>query len=85
MARDKFNSEDTDRIVQMAWEDRTTFDAIRVQFDLTPAEVIDLMRAELSPSSFKLWRTRTAGRKTKHLARRGFAVGRFRCPDQKGS
>jgi len=85
MARDKFSSEDTDRIVQMAWEDRTTFDAIRVQFDLTPAEVIDLMRAELSPSSFKLWRTRTAGRKTKHLARRGFAVGRFRCPDQKGS
>ena len=85
MTRNKFSAEDTDRIIQMAWEDRTTFDAIRVQFDLTAAEVIDLMRTELCRSSFKLWRTRTAGRKTKHLAKRSFAVGRFRCPDQKGS
>jgi uncharacterized protein (TIGR03643 family) len=74
-----------DRIIQMAWEDRTTFDAIRVQFGLSPGEVIKLMRTELEPSSFRLWRARTVGRKTKHLALRSFKVGRFRCPNQKGS
>ena len=71
------------RIIQMAWEDRTAFDAIRVQFKMTPGEVIKLMRAELKPSSFRLWRARTAGRKTKHVALRGYFIGRFRCPDQK--
>lgn len=74
----------TDRIVQMAWEDRTTFDAIRVQFGLEPGEVIKLMRLRLHPNSFRLWRKRTVGRTTKHLKRRGFTVGRFRCPDQRG-
>ncbi|MBM3967880.1 MAG: TIGR03643 family protein [Planctomycetes bacterium] len=74
-----------DRIIQMAWEDRTSFDAIREQFGLTPGQVIALMRRELKPSSFRLWRTRTTGRKTKHVALRGFQYGRFRCPDQKGS
>lgn len=73
-----------DRVIQMAWEDRTSFDAIQNQFSLTPGEVIHLMRHELSPSSFRLWRVRTAGRKTKHVAKRGFEVGRFRCPSQKG-
>ena len=72
-----------DRIIQMAWEDRTAFDAIRVQFKMTPGEVIKLMRAQLKPSSFRLWRARTAGRKTKHVALRGYFFGRFRCPDQK--
>jgi uncharacterized protein (TIGR03643 family) len=76
---------DRDRIIQMAWEDRTSFDAIQSQFGLTPGEVIKLMRAEMRPSSFRLLRARTAGRKTKHLALRDFEVGRFRCPDQKGS
>ncbi len=74
-----------ERIVQMAWEDRTSFDAIRNQFGITPGEVIHLMRRELSGASFRLWRKRTVGRKTKHVAKRGFTVGRFRCPDQKGS
>jgi uncharacterized protein (TIGR03643 family) len=74
---------DIDRIIQMAWEDRTSFDVIRMQFGLTPGEVIDVMRRELKPSSFKLWRARTSGRKTKHVAHRGFEVGRFRCPSQK--
>lgn len=73
-----------DRIIQMAWEDRTTFDAIRVQFELSPGDVIKLMRAHLKPSSFRLWRARTANRQTKHLAKRSFVVGRFKCPDQKG-
>ena len=74
-----------DRIVQMAWEDRTSFDVIRMQFGLTPGEVIAVMRRELKPSSFRLWRVRTSGRKTKHVALRGFEVGRFRCPSQKSS
>ena len=73
----------TDRIIQMAWEDRTSFDAILTQFGLTPGQVIALMRRELKPSSFRLWRERTAGRKTKHQALRSFNVGRFRCPNQK--
>ncbi len=75
-------ADEIDRIIQMAWEDRTSFDAILVQFGLTPGEVIKLMRAQLKPSSFRLWRARTAGRKTKHVALRGFTFGRFRCPDQ---
>lgn len=79
-----FPTDQVDRIIQMAWEDRTTFDAIRQQFGLQPGEVIKLMRARLSPGSFKLWRKRTDGRKTKHLAKRGFSVGRFRCPSQRG-
>ena len=80
----KLSQEYTDRIIQMAWEDRTTFDAIREEFGLEPGEVIKLMRANLMPSSFKLWRKRTQGRTTKHLAKRDFVVGRFRCSSQRG-
>ena len=85
MSRSQLHQGEIDRIVQMAWEDRTPFDAIQSQFGLTPGEVIKVMRSEMKPASFKLWRARTAGRKTKHVARRGFVFGRFRCPDQKGS
>ncbi len=74
---------DLDRIIQMAWEDRTSFDTIRIQFGLTPGEVIKLMRHHLSPGSFKLWRRRTAGRRTKHQALRSFRIGRFRAPGQR--
>lgn len=74
------NSEDTDRIMQMAWEDRITFDSIKAQFDFSPGDIIRLVRLELKPSSFRLWRLRTQGRKSKLLKRRGFKVGRFRCP-----
>ncbi len=81
----KLSAADVDRVIQMAWEDRTSFDAIKQQFALSPGEVIALMRQELKPASFRLWRVRTAGRKTKHVAQRGYAIGRFRCPDQKGS
>jgi len=75
--------EQLDRVVQMAWEDRTSFDAIRAQFGLSHGHVIRLMRATLKPSSFRLWRERTAGRKTKHVVLRGFEVGRFRCQTQR--
>jgi len=77
------SASEIDRVIQMAWEDRTSFDAIRDQFGLTPGQVVELMRQQLKPSSFRLWRVRTAGRKTKHVVRRGFEVGRFRCPSQK--
>ena len=78
------NEAQTDRVIQMAWEDRTTFEAIREQFGLEPGQVIKLMRKNLKPSSFKLWRKRTTGRDTKHLSKRGFLVGRFRCKSQRG-
>ncbi len=55
-----------DRIIQMAWEDRTPFEAIEYQFGLKENDVRKIMRKELKPSSFKLWRERVKGRKTKH-------------------
>jgi len=72
-----------DRVIEMAWEDRTTFDAIKFQFGLNEQEVINLMRRELKRSSFKRWRARVRGRKTKHLAKRFFNEGRFKCTRQR--
>lgn len=72
-----------DRIIEMAWEDRTTFDAIKIQFGLNEQEVINLMRREMKPSSFKMWRARVQGRKTKHQKLREFEKGRFRCSRQR--
>lgn len=79
------NSETIDRIIEMAWEDRTPFEAIEYQFGLSEKEVIALMRREMKASSFKLWRKRVSGRKTKHLKERDFLVGRLRSQNQKGS
>ena len=74
---------DTDRIIEMAWEDRTTFDAIELQFGLKQEDVIKLMRKELKPSSFKLWRQRTKGRTTKHELSRSDEIDRFKSSRQK--
>ena len=74
---------DKDRIIEMAWEDRTTFDAILLQFALKEREVIDLMRIEMKASSFKMWRQRVQGRKTKHEKLRDFREGRFKCSRQR--
>jgi uncharacterized protein (TIGR03643 family) len=74
---------DIDRIIEMAWEDRTTFDAIQIQFGLKEQEVIDLMRKEMKASSFKMWRERVQGRKTKHEKLRNFEEGRFKCSRQR--
>jgi uncharacterized protein (TIGR03643 family) len=63
---DHLSERDLDRIIEMAWEDHTPFDAIQAQFGLTNAEVIKLMRANLKTQSFNRWRKRTDGRKTKH-------------------
>jgi uncharacterized protein (TIGR03643 family) len=64
-------AEDVSRIVEMAWEDRTSFEAIEAQFGLNESAVIDLMRAHMKASSFRMWRKRMAGRITKHAALRG--------------
>lgn len=74
---------DIDRIIQMAWEDRTSFDAIKLQFGIAEAEVIALMRREMKAASFKRWRERVQGRKTKHSQLRSESVGRFRCSLQR--
>jgi uncharacterized protein (TIGR03643 family) len=79
------SSEAIDRILEMAWEDRTSFEAIETQFNLSEKQVIALMRREMKPSSFRMWRERVTGRKTKHLKVREFIEGRFRSQNQKGS
>ena len=70
------------RVVEMAWEDRTTFEAIEHSYGLNEAGVIKLMRQALKPSSFRLWRKRVSSRATKHEAIRGFVVGRAYCKTQ---
>jgi uncharacterized protein (TIGR03643 family) len=77
-----FNAEDTSRIIEMAWEDRTPFEAIALQFALNESAVVALMRRELKPSSFRMWRKRIAGRVTKHLALRSPDISRAHCPTQ---
>ncbi len=75
--------QDIDRIIEMAWEDRTPFDAILHQFGTKESDVIAIMRKNLKPSSFRLWRARVSGRKTKHAAKRFEGAGRFKCSRQK--
>lgn len=70
---------DIDRIIEMAWEDRTPFDAIQFQFNLSEAEVKALMKKELKFSSYKLWRERVESCKTKHAAKRVEGIDRFKC------
>ena len=80
-----FTVREIDRIIEMAWEDRTPFDAILFQFGLKEQEVINLMRREMKPSSFRLWRARVQGRKTKHSKKRTYLDkdARFKCSRQK--
>ena len=65
---DGLQSSTIDRIIEMAWEDRTSFEAIQYQFGLSEKDVIVLMRKEMKSSSFRMWRKRVSGRKTKHAA-----------------
>ncbi|WP_299116226.1 TIGR03643 family protein [uncultured Winogradskyella sp.] len=74
---------DIDRIIEMAWEDRTPFEAIKFQFGIKEQEVIEVMRKEMKPSSFKMWRERVQGRTTKHSKKRTFNKGRFKCSRQR--
>lgn len=78
------NHNDIDRIIEMAWEDRTPFEAIKTQFDFTEADVISLMRRELKRSSFNMWRKRVnSGVSQKHTLKRNPDVSRFKCSRQK--
>jgi uncharacterized protein (TIGR03643 family) len=83
MSKHILSTKDIDRIIEMAWEDRTTFEAIEAQFGLIEKEVIALMRKEMKASSFNMWRKRTNGRSTKHAALRNNVTGRFKCSLQK--
>ena len=75
--------QDIDRIIEMAWEDRTPFEAIQIQFSISEAEVIKIMRTELKPSSFKRWRKRVnSGISQKHLRKRNSKIRRFKCSRQ---
>jgi uncharacterized protein (TIGR03643 family) len=77
--------EQEDRIIEMAWEDRTPFEAIKIQFDFTEHDVIVLMRNRLKRSSFNLWRKRVnSGVSQKHLAKRSSEIQRFKCSLQRG-
>lgn len=69
---------DVSRIIEMAWEDRTPFEAIEIQFGLNESAVVRLMRSEMKASSFKMWRKRMNARATKHLALRDESVTRHR-------
>ena len=74
---------DIDRIIEMAWEDRTPFEAIFLQFNINEKELKTIMRNNLKKSSFKLWRERVSGRKTKHSKLRENSVDRFKCKLQR--
>lgn len=74
---------DIDRIIEMAWEDRTPFDAIEKQFGLAEQQVIDLMRRELKQSSWRRWRARVQGRSTKHATLSAVNDARFRSAQQR--
>ncbi|MGF1560248.1 MAG: TIGR03643 family protein [Flavobacteriaceae bacterium] len=79
-----FTLQELDRIIEMAWEDRTPFEAIEFQFGLPEKEVIKVMRANLKESSFKLWRKRVnSGVSQKHLKKRNPEIDRFQCSRQK--
>tara|TARA_B100000965_G_C19158505_1_gene569254 strand:+ start:201 stop:476 length:276 start_codon:yes stop_codon:yes gene_type:complete len=80
----KLDLKSIDRIIEMAWEDRTPFEAIFSQFKINEKQLISLMRNNLKTSSFKLWRERVAGRKTKHLKLREKNIDRFKCKLQRG-
>ena len=77
------NNEDIDRIIEMAWEDRTPFEAIEIQYNLSEKNVIQLMRREMKGSSFKMWRKRVSGRKTKH--EKTSVSTRFKSKNQKAN
>lgn len=83
MKPEELNSATVDRVIEMAWEDRTTFEVIEKQFGLKEKDVIAVMRRYMKRSSFKMWRKRVTSRKTKHAKKRDFTVGRFKSSNQK--
>ena len=82
MESSELSAADRSRIIEMAWEDRTPFDAIEALYGLNESDVVQLMRRELKPGSFRHWRKRVSGRKTKHRALRKKSVTRAYAPGQ---
>ncbi len=82
MKQSKLQAGDVSRIIEMAWEDRTPFEAIKYQYGISETEVISLMRKHMHRKSFKLWRKRVTGRVTKHRQLRPTGVIRAHCPTQ---
>lgn len=82
-AYSQLTAAEIDRIIEMGWEDRTPFEAIELQFGLNESAVIELMRQQMKPSSFRMWRKRMQGRSTKHASLRSAAVTRFKCSRQR--
>lgn len=80
---DSLTNTEIDRIIEMAWEDRTPFDAIKAQFGLREKEVITLMRYYVTNKTFCRWRKRMTGRNTKHSLKRNYTTGRFKCSRQR--
>ncbi len=83
MKTETLSDQDIDRIIEMAWEDRTPFEAIELQFGLLEKDVIAIMRKQMKVSSFKMWRKRTNGRATKHQAMSPLEKSRFKSTRQK--
>ena len=79
----EFTDVETDRIIEMAWEDRTPFDAIFFQFGLTEVRVKAFMKKQLKFSSYTLWRKRVENCKTKHAKKRVDDITRFKCSRQR--
>ena len=80
-----YTERDINRIIEMAWEDRTPFEAIEFQFGLKEKDVNEFMRLNSLPSSFRMWRKRMKSRKTKHMALRDLNAKRFKCNRQRGT
>jgi len=76
------SEEEVSRVIEMAWEDRTPFEAIEQQFQLSEADVIKLLRSSMKASSFSMWRKRVTGRVTKHTALRSPEISRAYCATQ---
>ena len=72
-----------DRVIAMAWEDRTPFEAIEYQFGLTEKDVITFMKEQMHPRNWRKWRARVQGRKTKHEKLRDREVSRFKSSAQR--
>lgn len=80
----ELTAEEIDRIIEMAWEDRTPFDAILAQFRISEGETIEVMRRNMKRSSFKMWRERVQGRATKHLKKSPEEMDTFKSRMQRG-
>ena len=83
MDKNTFSEIELDRIIEMAWEDRTPFEAITFQFGISERQTIDIMRTEMKRSSFNMWRKRVQGRATKHAKLRVDGIDRFKCTLQR--